>query len=50
MAGENKRNKVYPYRKCIGLEEAFEIFTRHTDLSLEQLRNPEDKRPFFVLL
>lgn len=47
MAGEGR---VYPYRKCIGLDEAFEIFTRHTEYPLEQLRNPEGKPPFFVLL
>lgn len=50
MAGENTRTKTYPYRKCIGLGEAFEIFTRHTNLPMEQLHNPEGKPPFFVLL
>lgn len=42
--------KVYPYRKNIGLKEAFEIFTRHTDLPYEQLQPHGGEKPFFVLL
>ena len=42
--------KIYPYRKNIGLKEAFEIFTRHTDLPLSELKPTGDEKPFFVLL
>lgn len=43
-------NKVYPFRKNIGLPEAFEIFTRHTTLPLSELKPQEGTKPFFVLL
>lgn len=42
--------KVYPYRKNIGLKEAFEIFTRHTEIPLEGLKPTDGQKPFFVLL
>jgi hypothetical protein len=42
--------KIYPYRKNIGLKEAFEIFTRHTELPYPQLQPNEGEKPFFVLL
>lgn len=42
--------KLYPYRKNIGLAEAFEIFTRHTPYPFEQLQPTEGEKPFFVLL
>lgn len=42
--------KVYPYRKNIGLKEAFEIFTRHTEYPYEQLQPHDGEKPFFVLL
>lgn len=44
--------KVYPYRKNIGLEQAFEIFTRHTNTPLDELKPKvaAGEKPFFVLL
>jgi hypothetical protein len=41
---------IYPYRKNIGIKEALEIFTRHTDLPFEQLQPNGGEKPFFVLL
>jgi hypothetical protein len=44
--------KIYPYRKNIGLEQAFEIFTRHTETPLDELKpgRGAGEKPFFVLL
>ena len=50
MAGEGRSEKIYPFRKCIGLEQAIEIYTQHTRKSYEQLVPKEGTKPFFVLL
>jgi hypothetical protein len=50
MANGLPKEKIYPFRKCIGLDQAFQIYTRHTPKPLDELVPPSDTKPFFVLL